>query len=458
MKLINNAVIPTRLSKSEFSAAIRRGHGRALLHVNQYGLDEFADIVLHACLKEPSYDRQCESSRAQWLFSMFTGTKEYAWLASEIVSALDTETEQFDLSHFYELLAQMAKNGDKSAGAALRFKVLSQTFALSEYQLGCNEFVSVDGVDAVVELARRYGAELSENPEDNWQVLDDLTYGLDILPQVETKLQELALTDDAIKRFWNNEKLHKARLAQSPKLSEAERTDSIRERIRRELPTEKVLSNASAHAGQYPGNYMRFGQHATEAELLTIFQQLLIETDEKIYLRLLWVFRKARLPELHPRIWALASSKNNDVRAAAQAALAQFCDPKVGEFARNKLRALDFSESDTELLELFILNYQSTDENLIIPALTGLPEGDEHAHHFGMSILAIGKNNYSPALSAMFEWVYEKNPCTICRQRAVEWLIKTKTITLEIAHECRYDANEDIQNLVKQLVPIPQSK
>lgn len=458
MKPIKDAVIPTQLSRSEFSAAIRRGHGRALLHVNHYGLDEFADVVLKACLKEPSYDRVCEPSRATWLFSMFADAKEYAWFASQIISSLDTETEQFDLSHLYELLAQMAKNGDTSAGAALRLKVLSQTFSLSEYPHGCNEFVSLDGVDAVVELARRYGANPIEKPEDTWQILDDLTYGLNILPQVETKLQELALTADAIKRFWNNEKFHAARLAQSPKLSEAERAESIRERIRRELPIEKILRNASAHAGQYPGNYMRFGRHATEAELLAIFQQLLIETDEKIYLRLLWVFRKAQLPELHPRIWEFANSKDNEVRAAAQAALAQWRDPKVGEFARHKLRAMDFSESDTELLELFILNYKSKDEELIVSALMRLPVGDEHAHDFGMSILAIGKNNYSSALSTMFEWVYEKNPCAICRRRAVEWLIEAKTIKPQIAHECLYDANEDIQNLAKQLLASPQPK
>ncbi len=452
MNPIKNVVIPTRLSQNEFYAALKRGHGRALLHVNQYGLDEFADVVLKACLKEPSYDRQCEHSRAPWLFSMFAHAEEYAWFASEIGSALDSETEQFDLSHLYELLAQMAKNGDASAGAALRLKVLSQTFSLSKYPHGCNEFASLDGVDAVVELARRYGAKPIEKPEVTWQILDDLTYGLDILPQVETKLQELALTDDAIERFWNNEKFHRARLAQSPKLSDAERAESIRKRTRRELPIEKILSNASAHAGQYPGNYMRFGKHATKAELLTIFQQLLIETDEKIYLRLLWVFRKAQLPELHPRIWEFANSKDNEVRAAAQAALAQWRNPKVGEFARQKLRAMDFSESDTELLELFILNYKPKDEELIVSALMRLPAGDEPAHDFGMSILAIGKNNYSPALSAMFEWVYETTPCTVCRERAVEWLIETKTIKPEIAHECLYDANEDIQNLAKQLL------
>lgn len=37
---------------------------------------------------------------------------------------------------------------------------------------------------------------------------------------------------------------------------------------------------------------------------------------------------------------------------------------------------------------------------------------------------------------------YANNPCTICREEFVQWMIDTKTLTDEIATECVYDADE----------------
>ena len=94
-----------KLSKEEFFTALKRGHGRAFLHVQNFGLAGVADLVLEACLKNPVYDRQCESSRAAWLYSLFAGTKEYPRLASVILSALQEETAEGDMEHLCEMTA-----------------------------------------------------------------------------------------------------------------------------------------------------------------------------------------------------------------------------------------------------------------------------------------------------------------------------------------------------------------
>jgi hypothetical protein len=41
-------MVHERLSISEFSTAIKHGHGRAFLYVQQYGLNSVADIVLES--------------------------------------------------------------------------------------------------------------------------------------------------------------------------------------------------------------------------------------------------------------------------------------------------------------------------------------------------------------------------------------------------------------------------
>ena len=109
-----------RLSTSEFSIALKRGQGRALLHIHQFGLDEVADILLESCLKNPSYDPPCEPSRAKWLFGMFQHAPQYAYFSSTILSALACETESYDLEQLCELAAQMGKHGDAAAVMALR--------------------------------------------------------------------------------------------------------------------------------------------------------------------------------------------------------------------------------------------------------------------------------------------------------------------------------------------------
>lgn len=60
------------LSRVEFASALRKGLGRAWLQVASFGLDNVVDLVLDACLRDQSYDPQCESSRAGWLFGMFS--------------------------------------------------------------------------------------------------------------------------------------------------------------------------------------------------------------------------------------------------------------------------------------------------------------------------------------------------------------------------------------------------
>jgi len=51
----------TKLEKEEFASAVRKGLGRALMHVVNFGLDGIDDLVLDACLHNYCYDTQIES-------------------------------------------------------------------------------------------------------------------------------------------------------------------------------------------------------------------------------------------------------------------------------------------------------------------------------------------------------------------------------------------------------------
>lgn len=437
-----------RLTRHEFAAALKRGLGRALLYVQQFGISEVKDIVLDACLKNPAYDPQCESSRAAWLLMMIKGSEEYCQFSSAILNALEHETELYDLEHLCELSAQMAIAGDQNAGSALRSKVLGQKITEPWDRIGDHAFVALYGVQAIVELARLYGRALITHPEDTAPSLSYLTDHGNILSEAENILQNLAKTDSEVSAYWSYEQAHISKIESK---TQEERQREIRERARSELSLGKILEDASAASGSYPSKYTRFGKHSTLEERGIVLQRLLSETDENACLRLLWVFRRIPLPELHPRLWEFATSCNKDIRCAAIEALAQLHDIRVWEFGRSKLNSPAPSDLDPEVLDIFIRNYKPQDEELIMSQLKQLSPADDNAHGLGSSLLDICDENISSDLLGLLVWVYEKTPCSICRHHAVKRMAELNRMPDKILAECFYDADDDIRKIAYQI-------
>ena len=82
------------LDRDEFTSALRKGQGRAMLQVLHFGLDEVADLVLQACIHNQVYDQDVEGGRADWLFSMFKDTDYFSDFRITILNSLKIETEK----------------------------------------------------------------------------------------------------------------------------------------------------------------------------------------------------------------------------------------------------------------------------------------------------------------------------------------------------------------------------
>jgi hypothetical protein len=123
----------------------------------------------------------------------------------------------------------------------------------------------------------------------------------------------------------------------------------------------------------------------------------------------------------------------------------------VGEFARQKLRSGESIEENTEILELFVHNYQPGDGDIIWTAIQTVKAESEKIHWIGLSILSICDENEAPDLYEALKWVYEYGPCSICRKSAVEHMITLKRIEFEVIEECLFDADEDLQKIAREL-------
>ena len=443
------------MNRDQFSRALRHGRGSAMQYVQQHGLSEVAEDVLAACLQNQAYDPQCEDSRAPWLFRMFRETPEYPRFAAAICAALATEQEScHDLSQLIQLVSVMAQAGDQVAADALRARFSPQVIQPDdEAWSDADALVALDGVPAVLALARHMGPLLAEH---DWRLpsLDTLCDGLPILDDAESALRRLAVKDEGLRRYLAFTDAERERFRLQQDVLPEQRQQALHVRARQELTLQGILAAASRMEGEFPGRYMSFGRCATLDELHSVLQCLETEARDEVCLRLLWVFRRTPLPVLTPKVWACARSAPGQLRDAALTALGQTRHADIGSFAREALRGCQIATHDEPLLELFIRNYVSGDAALIHSELPLQLEDDDCVHAIGYSLLNICENN--AAVSGEFQpllvWIYAHTPCTDCRGKAVRLMKEYRCLPSGIAAECSEDADEGTREYGRQVL------
>ncbi len=422
------------------------------MHVMEHGLGGVEALVLTACIEEQAYDAQCEGHRAPWLYRMFKDAPEYAFFRQRIIAELADISEDSSAEQLCELACLMARSGDDEAGTALRAFVWRQDFCGGDVY-GCHAIASLDGFSAIIEIARRYGRVLLEDPQAFLDALDALVDGEDAYAKAFTELALLAKTDLSIAACMTREQEElDRRLANDQEGAEARaaRRERTRTEVLEQFPLEEVFAAAWRH-DRSRGKFMRFGKWSKEERLIKVLDQLSIEPDIEACLRLLWIFRNAAPPYIPERLWTFADHEDARLRDAALTALAHADDPAVGEFGRHYLSRGSFCAENAAAIELLTRHYRAGDETIIMDALTTLHPNDTEADDVGMSIRAFCKSNNSASTAGILEWLYRTNPCTICRGHAVELLSATHCLSPEVLRECRSDASPVIRALVSNI-------
>ena len=225
----------------------------------------------------------------------------------------------------------------------------------------------------------------------------------------------------------------------------------MRQRIQERHPLDQILNDAKNGVGEYPSYYTVFGRYATSEELKIVYNALLTATDDAARVRLLWVFRRAPLPQLNDIVLDWAVDGDEELRAAAIATLAQNTDERIHALARAKAAAGQLIGADSEALGLFVHNYQGEDTQIIVLALTEItPTTDWEAHDVGWSLIDLAEQHADPNLAAALRWAYENTPCTNCRYRIVKLLDGFQSLDDTLLQECLHDAEEDIRDLACQ--------
>jgi hypothetical protein len=432
-------VVMQKLSKTEFIDALKKGKGRALMHVREFGDDGIEDEILHACLHSLAYDPPFEDYRGPWMFDLISHTRNPDLYHHSILSSFIASSKEWDVSQMSAMLALLAKRGYPGAREILYRKFDLQEF--SESTVIGKDLIALDGIQAMLHIADVIGRRIQSDAE-YWEyntLIEQVSESLG-KEKTEQALQEAARHSQSIRAYVDRVIASSGCLVSS----DGERNSSPVPK--RAVPLREFLSEIEK-APRGRGYCFSFGKSATPQDIQELYAMLAVEQDRGKLLRYLWIFCRAKLPEVSEFMLELAGSADVELRGAALTALANVKDRAVRDFA---LRLLN--DGELVAVELLRNNFAEGDFEYIIERLHANADPDE-VHRCGMDVLSIcGAHERAEAADCLI-WVYENTPCALCRNDAVRKLIEIDRLPRVLAEECLSDCEEETRKDVAAYVP-----
>lgn len=462
----NNApkpVLPVRpfalpLTREQLSAALQKGHGRAIRHCREHGGADLAEVILDACLHNRAYDPQCEGPRADWMMQIVEAADLQGSAAQAIEAGLSRPLDDrgfWDATHMCQMARLLARRGYSAARRALYGALRKSSTSLD--LIGADEIIQLDGTDGLLFVADALGSWLEE---DSQLSLDDQPlhqYDEDGRCEGDARriLEHAAQSNQRIAAYLSHIDTPPEAEAGSQSMGGWMRPDNVQldpnaqdqhKQRMQSISAEQVIQNIQSVAPDQDRYwYGAWGRHASGAELTLVATAMFMESHPGRLQKFLRVFRGRALPHFDARLLALADHPEPDVREAAIAALANCTNPLVRDLAVHRIGLGRLLEGE---LKLLTLNYRPGDSHLIEAALV-TPEDADTLHRIVHDLERVITANNDAGLADVMLFVYENSPCSYCRGDVVKALIGTATIPRWVRDECRYDASEEIRGIAE---------
>lgn len=431
------------LDRAAFADALRKGHGRAMMHVREHGAAGLDDFIVDACVHDPTYDTQCEPERWPWMMEVVDAANLWDLAAPEVVKAIDSSTERDepDVFHLCNLAAELAKRGNRDAMRAI-YGAFERSWRWDD-PVGATQIIKLNGRDGLLHVARRLGQLAQADQSDDLELapLWILEMEFESNGEAERILEEAANTDRDIRAYldWLLASGQGGSQVATPISREARK-----ERLQSITATEIIESMRAGNPVLWGGPLMAWAKHASDAALQQIADAVFAETDEKRVRQYLWAFRFRGLPSLPPEFLDYADHEDEFLRNATLMALSNTRHPLVRAFSMRRMAREDRSFRD---LSLLCRNYER-DDHVMIEAMLEVA-GDVHdAHDLVFSLIRIFEENPVGEALPLLVFAYEHSPCMHCRKDTVEILLQLGASPDWLLDECRFDANEAIRELI----------
>lgn len=434
-----------KLSARAFARAVSRGHGRALLHVTEYGDAGLEEIIDRALLKNTAYCMQIEGSRSSWLLRLVEATGHSRQYAHRFLESIKNRKDgDYDLVQQIEVAACLFELGfiEFRPATYRLFKALVSGGS-SRTLCGC-DVVDVGGLHGLKFVARSLGsASQSIDDYDCGVIMEHAreTLGTEA---IRTQLYKFSLEDVYIQNFLDAcGRAEASRLAKpstalnGSRWSSVPSLDELLIRIEREDVT---LS---------PGQIRRAGRELSEEDGRKILQLLFRTRSEFKHLAYLRLFWRQPVPFVNDQLLALLDSSNRALVHVAASAMSHVREVNVRRKALQLLQGSNRSMIPVAL-ELLRFNYLPEDSALILKSLMKLRSLEE-IHSAGMELRDLAADSGGAELADCFLWLYEHGPDGFCRRAFVEQLLGWKKCPPEILFECQWDAYNELRQFARSL-------
>jgi hypothetical protein len=420
----------SQMDESEFRRSLHFGLGRAILYAREHDVRAFGPLILDACLNCYAIDPQCEGTRADFMLDLVNilPDREFYW--DEVLNSLPNSGDDWHAKQRFRFASRLADNGDQRAKRLMYESFMPGPRSGDGIAI---EFLKLDGMVGFLFAVERLGKLLLAKPN-----------GVDL-----GWLMSVATEDLGEQAVWDNLRDEAARnpLVQAF-LSAIEASDA---RVHRVTDTNWITSatydQLKTKLPIKVRMYLRrWGERATDDDLLQAAHALRASTDVDLQLSHLAIFWKRRFPLDYGILFELARSSNERIQWAALKALAQVTDPAIRSLAFELVRT--GAEHRALATDLLSQNFQPGDHDIVVNWFE-TEEDIETLHREGQSLVNFWKNHPSDGLyTRMLCSLYEKGPCSFCRERAVASLLERGALPENVRAECEWDANSEIRELI----------
>lgn len=446
------------MTREKFKKFMCQGHGRCAIVLQSEGdIEKYKNIVLWGCRNDLSFDRQCEGTRAAYVYSLSSYFNDAKYFLFPTIAEFEKKQSYSSakFNHLVDLLAKFAENGYSQAKIALEKKydflfdclLKKRRFARYDYERDafeaiCITLYSLGGADSLLKIVSDLGRLLRENSH---YTIDEFDWLLVVIEGGEGKKRLSSLLGKKAKNDVNIACFYQCYLNHKNVKYYANQVASD------EIPSADDLKKGIYDNSSRYIDRVIFMRHASESEKNRLAQMIIDEPDSDIKAKMLSMlaFGDAICLLPHGKIIEYSRSANFSLRDAALSVLAKCRSQEVREYA---LELLENDEHRASVIKILIANYTTSIKDLLLTELEKIKidYSDECAwHEIGCEIL--GAHEYGVSLpKEFFLYIYNNTLCSYCRERALKALARRRALTSDIIEECRYDCNADIASYVSK--------
>lgn len=421
------------LTVAEFERLLQLGLGRTILYLQQHDAVPYREAIARACHDDLRYDPQCERPRAPYLWELIKVTGDVPFYRDRILASLASADEDDGDTQLFRLARRFAQGGDTAARLLMYERFTGDTDKSAACAL---ELLELDGIDGFFFVAQQLGLAADRG---DWRCAYVLTVAVEKFGSEVRPVLDRAPEDNGIRRFLAAVENERRRSRQRNQ-RRIDATGLAYAELRPLLEKNEKVARLPA-----------WGEHASDSDIEMaagdLVELLTSDADPKRrrpFLSLFW----NRVFPLDPQpILALAEQAHaRRERAVLVNLLSNMRHPAVRAAALRWLASDDRSDDGVDLL---LANYRDGDFVFIQRALDRITDR-EILHNFGIGVCDMLHNHETHDAVPTLLQLYERGPCSLCREEVVGWLLELDALPGWIVDECHYDANPDVRSLVEE--------